>query len=152
MLHRQRVPDYYQCAVLDRCHWVTQRFCSCAAVVPLLTVALLGIAGCVSQQTQVGQKEDLLAAAGFQMRPAGSPHCLAAMKTLPPNRFVIHIRNGSPVYRYADPLDCDCLYFGTQQNWDAYKQEMFARQIANENQMTAIMNQQDWDWGPWGFP
>lgn len=129
-----------------------QRFRFCAAAVPLLTVAMLGIAGCVSQQTQVGQKEDLLAGAGFQMRPADSPHRLAAMKTLPPNRFIIHIRNGSPVYLYADPLDCDCLYFGTQQNWDAYKQEVFARQVANENQMTAIMNQQDWDWGPWGFP
>lgn len=131
---------------------MTERFPFCTAAVPLLTVALLGIAGCVSQQTQVGQKEDLLAAAGFQTRPADSPHRLAAMKTLPSNRFVIHIRNGSPVYLYADPLDCDCVYFGSQQNWDAYKQEMFARQIANENQMTAIMNQQDWDWGPWGFP
>ncbi len=126
---------------------MTKRFCLCAAA-----AVLLGIAGCVSQQTQVGQKEDLLAAAGFQMRPADSPHRLAAMKTLPANRFVIHIRSGSPVYLYADPLDCDCLYFGTQQNWDAYKQEMFARQIANENQLTAIMNQQAWDWGPWGFP
>ena len=114
--------------------------------------AMLGIAGCVSPQAQVGQKEDLLAAAGFQVRPADSPHRLAAMKTLPPNRFVIHIRDGSPVYLYADPLDCDCLYFGTQQNWDAYKQEMFAKQLADEAQMTAVLNQDTWDWGPWGYP
>lgn len=112
----------------------------------------LGIAGCVSQQTQVGQKEDLLAAAGFQVRPADSPHRLAAIKRLPPNRFVTKLVNGNPVYLYADPLVCNCVYFGTQPNWDAYKQEMFAQQIANENQMTAMMNQEAWDFGPWGWP
>ena len=49
--------------------------------------------------------------------------------------------NGNPVYLYADPLDCNCVYFGTQQNWDAYKQEIFAKQLADEAQMTAIMTQ-----------
>jgi len=112
----------------------------------------LGVAGCVSPQAQVGQKEDLLAAAGFQQRPADSPHRLEAMKRLPPNRFVTKVVNGNPVYLYADPLDCNCVYFGTQQNWDAYKQEMFAKQIADQQQMTAIMNQDSWDWGPWGYP
>ncbi len=111
-----------------------------------------GVAGCVSPQQQVAQKEDLLAAAGFQVRPADSPHRVAAMKRLPPNRFVTKVINGNPVYLYADPLDCNCVYFGTQQNWDAYKQEMFAKQIVNEQQMTAIMNQEDWDMGPWGWP
>jgi hypothetical protein len=115
-------------------------------------VVMLGIAGCVSPQEQVGQKEDLLAAAGFQVRPADSPHRIAAMKLLPPNRFVTHVRDGYPVYIYADPLDCNCVYFGSQQNWDAYKQELFAKQIANEQQMTAIMNQEAWDFGPWGWP
>jgi hypothetical protein len=112
----------------------------------------LGIAGCVSAQQQVAQKEDLLAAAGFQVRPADSPHRVAAMKRLPPNKFVIKVVNGNPVYLYADPLDCNCVYFGNQQNWDAYKQEMFAKQLADEQQMTAIMSQDSWDWGPWGFP
>jgi hypothetical protein len=77
---------------------------------------LLGVAGCVSPQQQVAQKEDLLAAAGFQVRPADSPHRVAAMKRLPPNKFVAKVVNGNPVYLYADPLDCNCVYFGTQQN------------------------------------
>ena len=29
---------------------------------------------------------------------------------------------------------------------------MFAKQIADEQQMTAVMNQDNWDWGPWGYP
>lgn len=117
-----------------------------------VAAVVLGIAGCASPQQQVGQKEDLLAAAGFQVRPANSPHRIAAMKRLPANRFVTRVRDGNLVYLYADPLDCGCLYLGTQQNWDAYKQEMFAKQIADQQQMTAIMNQELWDWGPWGYP
>jgi len=116
--------------------------------------AALGLAlgGCVSPQQQVAQKEDLLAAAGFQVRPADTSHRVAAMKRLPPNRFVTKAVNVNPVYLYGDPLVCNCVYFGNQQNWDAYKQEMFAKQLADEAQMTAIMNQEEWDWGPWGWP
>jgi len=46
------------------------------------------------------------------------------------------------VYLYADPLVCRCVYFGTQQNWAAYWQAVFARHLADEAQMTAIMNQE----------
>lgn len=112
----------------------------------------LGMAACETPQQQVAQKENLLAAAGFQVRPADSPHRMAAMKRLPPDKFVTRVRNGGLVYLYADPLDCNCVYFGTQQNWDVYKQEMFAKRLADEQQMTAIMEQDNWDWGPWGWP
>ena len=115
-------------------------------------VLILGVAGCASPSQQAAQKEDLLAAAGFQTRPADSPQRLAAMRRLPPNRFVTKVVNGNPVYLYADPLVCRCVYFGSQQNWDAYRQEMFAQQLANEAQMTAVMNQDNWDLGPWGWP
>ena len=114
--------------------------------------ALLAVSGCASQQQLVGQKEDLLAAAGFQVRIADSPHRLAAMRRLPPNKFVTRVVNGQPVYLYADPLVCSCVYFGTQQNWAAYRQEVLAQQLADEAQMTALMYQSDWDWGPWGWP
>jgi hypothetical protein len=71
---------------------------------------LLAVAGCASQQQLVGQKEDLLAAAGFQIRVSDTPHRLAAMRSLPPNKFVTRIVNGQPVYLYADPLVCRCVY------------------------------------------
>jgi hypothetical protein len=113
---------------------------------------LLGIAGCTTPQQQVSQKEDLLSAAGFQVRVADSPQRIAALKSLPPNKFVTRVKNGQLVYQYADPLVCRCIYFGTQQNWDAYRQEVFQQRLADEAQMTAIMNQESWDWGPWGWP
>jgi len=115
-------------------------------------IGLLALADCASQQQLVGQKEDLLAAAGFQIRIADTPHRLAAMRSLPPNKFITKVVNGQPVYLYADPLVCRCIYFGNQQNWGAYRQEMFAKQLADEAQMTAIMNESTWDWGPWGWP
>ena len=113
---------------------------------------LLGIAGCTTPQQQVSQKEDLLSAAGFQIRIADSPQRIAALKSLPPNKFVTRVKNGQLVYQYADPLVCRCIYFGTLQNWDAYRQEVFQQRLADEAQMTAIMNQESWDWGPWGWP
>jgi hypothetical protein len=113
---------------------------------------MLAIAGCVSPQQQVAQKEDLLAAAGFQVRVADTPQRLAAMKTLPPNKFVTRVVNGQPVYQYADPLVCRCVYFGNQQNWAAYRREVLAKQLVDEAQMTALMNQDAWQWGPWGWP
>ncbi|MBV8506848.1 MAG: hypothetical protein JOZ11_13695, partial [Alphaproteobacteria bacterium] len=99
---------------------------------------LLGVVGCASQQQLVGHKEDLLAAAGFQIRTADNPQRLAAMRSLPPNKFATRLANGQPVYLYADPLVCRCVYFGTQQNWAAYRQEVFAKQLADEAQMTAL--------------
>jgi hypothetical protein len=117
-----------------------------------LAALALVVAGCASPQEQVAQKEDLLAAAGFQVRIADTPQRLAAMKRLPPNKFITRVVNGQPIYQYADPMVCRCVYFGTQQNWAAYRQEVFARQLANEAQMTAMMNQEAWDWGPWGWP
>ena len=113
---------------------------------------LLAVSGCASQQQLVGQKEDLLAAAGFQIRIADSPHRLAAMRSLPPNKFVTKVVTGQPVYLYADPLVCWCVYFGNQQNWAAYRQKVLAKQLADEAQMTALMYQSGWDWGPWGWP
>jgi len=56
------------------------------------------------------------ARAGFQLKAPDTPHRLAAMKGLPPNKFVTRVVNGQPVYLYADPLVCRCVYFGTQQN------------------------------------
>jgi hypothetical protein len=123
---------------------------SIAGFLPIVGFALVA-AGCATQQQLVGQKEDLLAAAGFQVRISDTPQRLAAMKSLPPNKFVMRVKNGQPVYQYADPLVCRCVYFGTQQNWAAYRQEVFAKQLADEAQMTALMNESAWDWGPWGW-
>ena len=112
----------------------------------------LGVAGCVSPQQQAAQKEDLLAAAGFQVRPADSPHRIEAMKEAAAQQVSHQGGERQSGLFVCRPARLQLRYFGTQQNWDAYKQEMFAKQLADEAQMTAIMTQGDWDGDPWGWP
>ena len=111
---------------------------------------MLAIAGCGA--TPTAQEGDMLAAAGFQVRVADSPHRVAQMKQLPSSRFVTRVRNGQKVYLYSDPHACNCVYLGSQQNWDAYQQQLAARQMAKEEEISAAESQAEWDFGAWGWP
>ena len=121
-------------------------------------VASFAVAGCVSQQQMVQQKEDLLAAAGFVARPASTPERLAMLQHLPPNKFVMREKDGRVVYIYADPIACNCVYFGNDTAFTKYKQERFQQdlvnrqqEIADEQQLTAEQDSWGgWGWGAWG--
>jgi hypothetical protein len=112
----------------------------------------LALAGCQSMPQAVQQKEDLLSAAGFTPQPANTPQRLAAMKKLPPNKFVQQTNNSQMVYVYADPIVCQCVYFGNQAAYAQYRQMVFQQKLADERQMTAVMAQDSFDFGPWGAP
>jgi hypothetical protein len=119
-----------------------------ALVSTLLSTLIL--AGC--QTASVNDKENMLAAAGFVPKPADTPAKLAKLKSFQPHKFTQMVQNGQMVYVYADPTICKCMYFGTQANYAQYRQMVFAQNIANEQQMTAMMNQDAaFDWGMWGW-
>jgi hypothetical protein len=102
----------------------------------------------------VQNKEDMLAAAGFTLVPANTPQRQTSLRSLPPHKFAHRVRNGAVVFIYADPTICDCLYVGNQAAYDHYRQNVFAKNLADEQQMTAQINDEgEWDgWGPiWGF-
>ena len=86
----------------------------------------------------------LLAAMGFLLAIAGCG------TPPPPNKFVSRVRNGQPVYLYSDPAACNCVYLGTQQNWDVYQQQLAARRMAKE-EVSAAESQAEWDFGAWGW-
>jgi hypothetical protein len=110
----------------------------------------LAVASCAAS---VREKEDMLAAAGFRLRPADTPQRVAALTALPPHRFVRRTVDGRVTYLYADPTVCRCLYVGGQEAYGRYRQNVFEQRIANEQAMTAQMNEDFmWDWGPWGGP
>ncbi|HET6306527.1 MAG TPA: hypothetical protein VFG12_05040 [Rhodopila sp.] len=112
--------------------------------------AAFAIAAALSACTSAVQnKEDMLAAAGFTLVPANTVPRQTALASLPPHKFVHQMRNGKLLYTYADPTICDCLYVGDQTAYDRYRQEVFQKNIANEQQMTAEMYQ-NMDWGVWG--
>jgi hypothetical protein len=112
----------------------------------------LALAGCQSTQQVVQQKEDLLSAAGFTPQPANTPQRIAAMKKLPPNKFVQQTKNSQIVYVYADPIVCQCVYFGNQAAYAQYRSMVFQQRLADERQMTAAMMQTSFDFGPWDAP
>lgn len=101
----------------------------------------------------VQDKENMMTAAGFNVRLADTPDKIAALKKLPPHQFFSQNKNNQVVYFYADPTICRCLYFGNQGNYQAYRQMAFQQNLANQQQMTAEINQQTaFDFGPWGDP
>ncbi|HTB48253.1 MAG TPA: hypothetical protein VK741_31845 [Acetobacteraceae bacterium] len=112
------------------------------------TLALVALCAALSACSQVQNKEDMLAAAGFTLVPANTPQRQASLSSLPPHKFVHQVRNNAVIFTYADPTICDCLYIGNQAAYDRYRQNVFQQNIANEQETTAQIYQMDW--GPWG--
>ena len=116
-----------------------------------LAAACVLLSACATPQQIVQDREDLLAAAGFTLRPANTPQRQDLLRALPPNRFVQRVRGDRVIYLYADPLVCACLYIGDQAAYGRYRQEVFQRRVASDQLLAAQMNQNAaWDWGPWG--
>jgi hypothetical protein len=109
----------------------------------------LSLSACV---TAVENKENMLAAAGFKVKPADTADKINGLKALPSHKFVMSNQNGQPVYLYADPTICRCLYFGDQAAYASYQQMAFDQRLADQRQMTAAMLQDaSWNyWGAWG--
>jgi hypothetical protein len=109
------------------------------------------LTGCESQQQRVEQREDLLSAAGFIVRPANTPERQAMLHRLPAHKFVRRVNGDAVHYVYADPLVCGCLYVGTQQAYNQYKANQLQQNLADEQQLTAdTYADANWNWGAWG--
>ncbi|MCK0199084.1 hypothetical protein MWN34_19480 [Ancylobacter sp. 6x-1] len=118
----------------------------------MVVAAVLGLAlaGCATADQS---RENMLVAAGFRIRLADTPEKVASLKAFPPHQFFAQNQNGQPTFFYADPTVCGCLYYGTMDNLQAYQQMVFRQKLADEQQMTAMMNQNTaFDFGPWGPP
>lgn len=113
----------------------------------------LTLAGCVSA---VENKEDMLSAAGFVPKPATTPAQVASLKSLPPHKFSMQTKNGKTIYIYPDPTVCNCLYVGSQSDFQQYQQMMYKQHLANEQEMAAMINEDivddNYNWGVWGPP
>jgi hypothetical protein len=122
----------------------------------LLAGLALGAAltGCAAiDRHEAEQTEQLLAAAGFQMRSADTPAKLADLQRLQQHKLVRHERDGETTYVYADATDCKCLYTGNQASYDEFQKLRVQEDVASQEMMAAEMNQQaamNWEmWGPW---
>lgn len=103
------------------------------------------------QKSEAIQTERLLAAAGFQMRLADTPQKMAKLETMTQRKLVPHEKDGEPFFVYADALECKCVYAGTQQAHQRFQQLAIQQKLANQEEMTAEMNEDaSMDWGAWG--
>ncbi|TMA95483.1 MAG: hypothetical protein E6J77_02330 [Deltaproteobacteria bacterium] len=76
----------------------------------VLFAAILAVTGCATtRREEAASTEQLLAAAGFQMRPADTPERVAALASMPREKLVVRSKDGNVVYPYADPEKCHCL-------------------------------------------
>jgi hypothetical protein len=72
---------------------------------------------------------------------------------LPPHKFSRKVNDGRVFYVYPDPTLCGCLYVGDQTAYTTYRNNVFQKNLADEQAMTANeMSMDNWDWGPWGGP
>ena len=116
-------------------------------------VLIVVLAGCAAmRQERARDKENMLAAAGFQMKPADTPKRVAHLQMLTPLKLLPYTRtDGKLLYVYADPKGCNCLYVGDETAYQRYRALEQQQRIAQEQMATAQMNADSaMDWGLWG--
>jgi hypothetical protein len=62
-----------------------------------------------------------LSSSGFRVQLANDAAGKKALRGLPPHRFVVHAVAGQTRYFYAEPQHCACVFVGTQQAYDSYR-------------------------------
>ncbi len=111
--------------------------------------------GCQSTQSQVENTEQMLAAAGFEEKPANTPQREQQLASLPPFKLLRRdLPPGRPVsfgYVYADPQFCHCIFVGGPKEYQQYSQMALQQRVAQE-QLQAAQMQEDaaFNWGMWG--
>lgn len=131
----------------------------------ILAIVAIGgmLAACQGVTPKTESKRDMLADSGFKVVSLKTPGQTASFKKLPPHKLVRKTYQGKPVWVYADPTMCGCLYMGTQANYNAYIKEASAQMISTAMKAnfaddpyspTGMDNavDNDWDWGEWGNP
>jgi len=116
-------------------------------------VLIVVLAGCAAmRQERARDKENMLSAAGFQMKPADTPKRVAHLQSLTPLKLLPYTRSdGKLLYVYADPKGCNCLYVGDESAYQRYRALEQQQKIAQEQMVTAQMNADAaMDWGLWG--
>ena len=115
----------------------------------VLFAAILALAGCATiRRNEATSTEQLLAASGFQIRPADTPQRLADLNSMPRQKLVVRSKDGTVVYTYADPDKCHCLYVGGPKEYSALQRLRVEKEIAAGDAESGM----DWPgWGPWWY-
>jgi hypothetical protein len=93
--------------------------------------------GCAESSASRAQRlEPMLSQAGFRAVPANTPARVDKLNEMTPLKVSYFSRNGKPSYWFADPYVCHCLYVGSEQNYDEFRQQQQerAQQVTEESE------------------
>jgi predicted nucleic acid-binding protein len=125
------------------------RLCVTAVVLVML---LAGCAAIEKQETR--STEQLLSAAGFDIKPADTPDKLATLRAMKQNKLVRRqTKDGKLQFLYADAAVCRCVYVGDEQAYQRYQDLAVQQQIAIADQEAELDASMDTPWAyDWGAP
>jgi hypothetical protein len=125
------------------------KFFSLAAVGGVMTILLAGCAAVEKQDTE--DTEQLLSAAGFNIKLADTPEKLASLQVVKQHKVVRReLSNGQLRFIYADATVCRCLYVGDEQAYQQYQKLAVRQENALMDQQAALDNSLDnwWAYDP----
>jgi hypothetical protein len=97
--------------------------CKLASISLFVAAVTLVFVGCtIAPKATTAQMEDMLVAAGFEIKAADTPEKIEKLKALPQGKFIRQEVDGKLHYLYVDASHCQCLFKGTEKEYLAYKQ------------------------------
>jgi hypothetical protein len=112
----------------------------------LAAFALL-LANCASD---LKEKQDMAAAAGFKVITPTKPEHVAMLPTLPKDKVTQITYEGKTYYVLPD-VEHNQAWVGGPKQYEAYQRMRIAKQISDQNAQAAQMNQMAaTNWGMWG--
>jgi hypothetical protein len=107
-------------AFLFRVHAWLQAFCLFPAAMLLLGTSVVSAVEAPSRPS-LEKNSFYLSSAGFRIQFANDPAGQKALRALPAHRFVTNGVGDAVRYLYAEPQHCVCIFVGTQQAYDRYR-------------------------------
>lgn len=122
----------------------------------ILLAATLLLAGCAGLETRGAQETELiLGEAGFAFKMADTPAKRAHLQTLPQRTMFQSRRHGRLYYLYADAQGCQCLFVGTEADYQRYRERAWQHYVYTGQERLEYLegdrnSSGGWnDWGPW---
>jgi hypothetical protein len=109
-------------------------------IVVFLIVQCLAIGCAESSNHRARRLEPILAQAGFRVVPANTPTRAQRLNEMTPLKLSYFSRKGNPSYWFADPYVCNCVYVGSEQNYNRFRQLELERaeEVTQENERRQI--------------
>jgi hypothetical protein len=93
-------------------------------LLPAVTLLLSAVVSAAKEEPSkpfLEKNSFYLSSAGFRIQFANDPAGQKALRALPAHRFVTNGAGDTVRYLYAEPQHCVCIFVGTQQAYDRYR-------------------------------